>query len=1029
MNFQALSIAAFAFCCISNACFGEETWNEWRVESQSATSILSNHTITLIKKTSPRELWIASTEGIFLFDGIRTERKPIRWIHNDELPLKRAIDFVRGSDGSVYLFTIRDGVYRISPDRDQFESIFDINSETKTGRIDAVTVSSERNVALILADNRVFSLTLSTTNVSEVIIDTRANNNVASGLLASRDGEIYVLFDGYVVRLAWQVDRFAPQKNLQCDLKLAQLNSSTQTPDGHFYVSDNFGELHRLLINGEQCTRQETPKSLRNVLSDSRVNAVRFLHDSNVLAISTDKGLLLAANQSVKRISTQNSLMRSDEVISVDEATKDNIVIGSFVGLMHATKSPFISVNRLPFERKPTIVAIASAAGAGTFVATKKGLYREIQHDNGISFAAIDLSRTHATVSALEITTSELWVGFGDGRLLRCEFIGAFDSCNHATEVQLSKSPITSISKASALGSAVLVTALNGKAFIVKNSETSLAVNLLFELDGENSKLLAVETDVELAWFFDLEGAWTAPLSAIKKLTSEAPGGIEVSRYANRSWAMADIDGAVFLATPGGEVMLYREKDVSLKEVSPVWSGSVKETIFAIEVDFLGRPWIATSSGLWLRHNDEKFNIQVRTDGVDAIAADYGASHTDYRGNVYFGGTGGLLRIHTPGGYPQPRSGSVALTSVRLNETQLKIRENFAGKKWLLQVSDRATKIEFKFGLRQMLWFQTATYQHKLEGFDTDWRDSGNANIATYQNLPPGKYTFRARGADSAGVWSDNEVSLPVEVLPPIWRSWWALLAYFALALGALLYLKRINDRHVAHEERLKLAEEGSAAFARLEDDYQAQREANETLLLRRAPSAKSLLDVVETALMAQLAGTDSHDAISALVGKLRTLHTLQTLTDRTTSQERTDLHAVTEEIAARLAASNEVAARAIISNDVSKSPVPLEHAVYIGLVIQEALELAITGRRFENLMDPLVFISMSKATLTQNNEYSYELRIEDSGLKGDDTNALEHLLPLTFHLMESGGGELSEDYDAGNILSVKLLFQADTSL
>lgn len=1030
MNFKRPSIAAIVFCCISHACFGEETWNEWRVEPQSPTSILENHTITLVKKTSSREVWIASTEGIFLFDGVRTERKPIRWRHNNDLPLKRVIDFVRGNDGSIYLFTIGDGIFRISADRDQFESIIDISAGTKIGRIDSVTVSQERNVALFLADDRVLSLTLSSAIISEVVVDTRADINTARGLIASRDGVIHVLFDRFVVRLVWQVDRFVPQIKLHCDLKIPRLNTSTQGADGDFYVNDNFGNLHRLKISDEKCAREETPNFLRNALSDSRINSVKFLEESNTLAISTDKGLLLIANKSVKKISTQNSLMKSDEVISVDETTKDNILIGSFVGVLHATKSPFISVTRLPLERKPTVVAIASEKGTGTFVASKNELYREIQHSNGISFTAIDLNSVHATISALEVTTSAFWVGFRDGRLLHCDFIGTLDSCTDGKEVRLSQSPITSISKTSTLGSGILVTTLDGKAFQVKNSESDLTTNLLFELEGEDSKLLAVKSAVGSAWFFDLEGVWITPLSEIERLSVEAQGSIELSRFANRSWTMTGIDAAVFLATPGGEIMLYEENDSVTKGVQLTWSESINEAIFSIEVDFRGRPWVATSSGLWLRHNNEGLHVQVQTHGVDAIAADYGASHTDYRGNVYFGGTGGLLSIRNPEEYPQARSGSVVLTNVTMNETQVTIRENFERAKWLLRVIERKAKIEFEFGSDKMLWFQTAKYQHKLEGFDTDWQDTGNINVATYQNLPPGSYVFRARGADSTGVWSDNEVNLPIEVLPPLWRSWWALLAYIVLALGALLYLKRINDRYVAHGERLKLAEEGSAAFARLEDDYQAQREANEVLLLRRAPSAKALLDVVETALVAQLADTGTHhQAASALFSKLRALHSLQTLTDRTTSQERTDLHTVTEEIVARLAATNEVAARAIICNEVCEDPAPLEHAVYICLVIQEALELAVTGRRFDSLIDPLVFISMSAATVTENNEYCYELRIEDSGMKDDDTSAAEQLLPLSFHLIESGGGELSEDYDAGNILTIKLLFSASPSL
>ncbi|EED30982.1 Two component regulator three Y motif family protein [gamma proteobacterium NOR5-3] len=1013
----------------SRMCFGQEAWNEWRIESQDSTSTLSNHTITLIKKTSPREVWIASTGSIFLFDGVRTERKSIRWKSSRELPVKRLIDVAKSSNGSTYLFTIQDGIYKLSLDRNQFEPILDNHIATKIGKIDAITFSPHIDATLILSGNRVFTMMLGTTAVSEIVLDTQANSPPIKGLITSRDGEVYVLYDEYITRLVWQLDRFVPQMKLQCGLHIPPISSSTETTDGLFYTSDSFGKLHLIKIDGKECGRAQISKRIRDATSDSRINTVQFLTETKALAISTDKGLLLISDQSLDRISTQNSPLRSDEIISVGEVSKDNIIIGSFVGVMHGSKSPFIAITRLPLERKPTVTAIASFKGTGTFVASKKGLYREIQHDDGISFKAFDLNQTHSSISALEVTEREVWVGLQDGRLLRCEIEGRPDSCNAAKTIQLSKAPITSISRATNSSQGVLITTLGGKAFKVENSEIDLITTLLFDLSDQNVRLLAVETTREAAWFFDFEGVWKTSLQAIEELTPESHGALQPAKLTDGPWAMGSAKQAVFFATPSGRVMTYEDVGRLVNGTPSTWSKAIDETIFAIEVDFYGRPWVGTNSGLWLKNADDNFRLEIETQGMNAIAADYGASHTDYNGNVYFGGTGGLISIRKPATFPQRPSGTVALTNIRLDETQLTIEDNFAGKRAQIQISDQKTKLGLEFGLSKLLWFQSSSFQHKLEGFDTDWQNTGNINVATYQNLPPGNYTFRARGADSTGVWSDNEISLPIQVLPPIWRSWWALLGYLILAVAALFYLKRVNDRYVAHQERLKLAEEGSAAFARLEDDYQAQREANEALLLRRAPSANALLDVVETALTAQLANADTRHAASAFVNKLGTLRSLQTLTDRTTSAERTDLHAVTEEIAARLAATDEVAARAIISNDVSKQPVPLEHAVYLCLVIQEALELTISGRHFHSQIDPIVFVKMPIATQTENDECSYTLRIEDSGLKHDDTKAVEELLPLTFHLIESGGGELSQDYDAGNILTITLLFPASSTL
>jgi len=542
---------------------------------------------------------------------------------------------------------------------------------------------------------------------------------------------------------------------------------------------------------------------------------------------------------------------------------------------------------------------------------------------------------------------------------------------------------------------------------------------------AQNLKLLSVEVTDSKAWFFDLKGSYYVARDEIGSKSSQSGLRIRPTEFIEHAWAMSDANGLVYFATPGGCVSAYPEHSaINGGYPASLWSGYVDEAIFAIESDSLGRPWVATSGGLWLRHDNGSFRLEIKTSGSDSIAIDYGASHADSKGNLYFGGTGGLITIRNPTHYPITASGSLIIRTIKVNERYVEFEDASENENRLLSLDGRNDTILIELGTKKFLTRETVRYQHKLEGFDTDWQDSGNINSVTYQNLPPGNYTFRARGADSMGVWSDNEITLPIEVLPPYWKTWWAFLSYFIFAVLLFAYFKRLNDRYISHRERLRLAEEGSAAFARLEDDYQAQREANEVLLQRRAPSANRLLDVVETALSAQDTEVGDRPATLALANKLQTLRELQTLTTRTTSEEHTNLHALADEIAARLAESNPQAARAIITNAICKDLIPVEHATYLALVIQEVLELAATGRKFDNAVDPMIYICMASPTVNEAGDYAYELRVDDSALEeiGSD-RAADNLLPLTFHLIESGGGEIKQHYDAGNTLSITLLF------
>lgn len=78
------------------------------------------------------------------------------------------------------------------------------------------------------------------------------------------------------------------------------------------------------------------------------------------------------------------------------------------------------------------------------------------------------------------------------------------------------------------------------------------------------------------------------------------------------------------------------------------------------------------------------------------------------------------------------------------------------------------------------------SYAYKLEGFDRQWVQAGNAHEAVYSNLPPGHYTFKVRSTNSDGVWTNNTRSIEVTVTPSFWQTGWACLLYIVLLVGVV---------------------------------------------------------------------------------------------------------------------------------------------------------------------------------------------------------------------------------------------------
>lgn len=85
-------------------------------------------------------------------------------------------------------------------------------------------------------------------------------------------------------------------------------------------------------------------------------------------------------------------------------------------------------------------------------------------------------------------------------------------------------------------------------------------------------------------------------------------------------------------------------------------------------------------------------------------------------------------------------------------------------------------------------------YQTMLKGYDTKWRINAGT-MASYTNLPPGKYTFLVKTANANGAWSDA-YEYPFTISPPWYKTWWATLLWIVVCSSIILFLVflRINS-------------------------------------------------------------------------------------------------------------------------------------------------------------------------------------------------------------------------------------------
>jgi signal transduction histidine kinase/ligand-binding sensor domain-containing protein len=101
-------------------------------------------------------------------------------------------------------------------------------------------------------------------------------------------------------------------------------------------------------------------------------------------------------------------------------------------------------------------------------------------------------------------------------------------------------------------------------------------------------------------------------------------------------------------------------------------------------------------------------------------------------------------------------------------------------------------------------------FRYRLEGVDAAWQDADDRRQAFYTNLAPGRYDFRVAAANEDGLWNEAGAHVAVEIPAAFWqtRAFALACAAAALAAGWALYLLRLRTlarrAWVRYEDRLR---------------------------------------------------------------------------------------------------------------------------------------------------------------------------------------------------------------------------------
>ncbi len=142
-------------------------------------------------------------------------------------------------------------------------------------------------------------------------------------------------------------------------------------------------------------------------------------------------------------------------------------------------------------------------------------------------------------------------------------------------------------------------------------------------------------------------------------------------------------------------------------------------------------------------------------------------------------------------------------------------------------------------------------FRYKLEGFDSDWRDAGTRRQAFYTNLRPRVYRFRVLASNNDGVWNEAGATIDFDLLPAFYqtRSFLLLCVVVLIILSLGAYRLRVwqvtTHLRERFEERLKertrIAQELHDSLIQDVMGISLQVEITDELLPANLPAKQSL--------------------------------------------------------------------------------------------------------------------------------------------------------------------------------------------
>jgi ligand-binding sensor domain-containing protein len=752
---------------------------------------LPQDNVIAIRQTRDGYMWFGTKGGLARFDGVRFLTFKERALGQTEI-----WDMAEDRDGSLWVATYGEGLAHLKDGKVQTYQTAD---GIGTDFIGAVCVDARGDV-WIGTDKGVARLRGADRHVQSYGEKDGLSSKVVGALLCEPDGSVWLGTKG------GGLHRFHDEvidPSLLPDTGAQSVTEIARTPDGALWVA-----AHELLFRYKNDVwRKFGEADGLGVTRSQKLHADR----GGRLWVATAYGLYsLRDDETFEHHEIVGELSSKPAVRSVGGDDEGSIWIGhAALGLVRLSRGYFATYSLPHGISSPSIRTVFADSKGTVWIGTPAGLDR-IRDGQVQNVVQKDGSPIRFVSSMIEDRQGRVWLGTPTGA---SRFTPSVKPCANTRCVE-EIVPVPSVPSASTIR--VMYVDRQGDVWVGLDQQGLARVHddvvtMYTQHDGlsdDSIRGLAEDPQGRL-WVGTKEGGVSVFEGGRFRSITDKDG-----LAANHVQALyGSADGTLWVATRRG---LTRVKDGHFFSYTAE-KGLFAEHIYGLVEDAEGSLWMGCSRGIF-RVRRQSFD-DVASGKADALVTEaFGVEHglrsaevaAGYApvatrtsdGRIWFATTDGVSVVAPKDVSRNRQPPAVHVEELRVDGTAFSPTAAAVARPGKGDIFFRYTATSFADATR-------VRFKVRLEPYDPDWIDT-SLRVTQYTNIPPGRYRFRVKAANSDGLWNETGSALDLTLQPHFYQTRW-FSALVVLSLGVATFgahrwrVRTLQER--ARELRVRIDE------------------------------------------------------------------------------------------------------------------------------------------------------------------------------------------------------------------------------